>query len=65
MWISQITYVKSPYSNFFKNSRSSSHIGIYSKKDTPCAIQKCVGIEENDNIVFSSVAKPTNPNLPD
>ena len=44
---------------YFNNNWSSSPIEIYSKKDTSCAIQKCVGIEENDNIVFSSVAKPT------
>jgi hypothetical protein len=65
MWISQITYVKSLYSNFLNNNRSSSHIGIYSKKDTSCTIQNCLGIEENDNVVFSSAAKPTNPNLLD
>ena len=50
---------------FFNNNWSSSHIEIYSKKDTSCTIQNCLGIEENDNIVFSSVAKPTNPNLLD
>ena len=52
--------------NIFLNiNRSSSHIEIYSKKVTSCTIQNCLGIEENDNIVFSSAAKLTNPNLLD
>ena len=66
MWISQINYVRGPYAIFSLIIIGLRHIlRFIQKKVTSCTIQNCLGIEENDNIVFSSAAKPTNPNLLD